>query len=97
MDNQGEFMVSVKNVSKKFGTLEVLKNVSIDVPKSQVFGFIGPSGAGKSTLVRTVNALEGIDSGEIWVDGVSVHAPSTDLNRLRANIGLVSQSFNLYP
>ncbi|MDR2180527.1 MAG: amino acid ABC transporter ATP-binding protein [Synergistaceae bacterium] len=90
-------MVSIRNVRKKFGDLEVLKNVSIEVPKSQVFGFIGPSGAGKSTIVRTVNALEGIDGGEIWVGGVSVHGPSTDLNRLRANIGFVSQSFNLYP
>ena len=97
MNSQREVMVSIKNVSKRFGPLEVLKNVSVDVPRSQVFGFIGPSGAGKSTLVRTVNALEGIDKGEIWVDDVSVHAPSTDLNRLRANIGLVSQSFNLYP
>jgi ABC-type polar amino acid transport system ATPase subunit len=92
-----EIMVSFKNVSKKFGALEVLKNVSLDVPKSQIVGLIGPSGAGKSTLVRTVNALEGIDSGEIAVDGVSVHALSTDLNKLRANIGFVSQSFNLYP
>ncbi|MDR3231484.1 MAG: ATP-binding cassette domain-containing protein, partial [Synergistaceae bacterium] len=90
-------MVSIRNVSKKFGTLEVLKNVSVDVPKSQVFGFIGPSGAGKSTIVRTVNALENIDDGEIWVNGTSVHSPSTDLNRLRTNIGFVAQSFNLYP
>ena len=97
MGNQAEIMVSIKNVSKKFGALDVLKNVSINVPRSQVFGFIGPSGAGKSTLVRTVNALEGIGAGEIWVDGVSVHAPYTNLNRLRANIGFVSQSFNLYP
>ncbi|MDR3264461.1 MAG: amino acid ABC transporter ATP-binding protein [Synergistaceae bacterium] len=90
-------MVSIRNVSKKFGSLEVLKNVSVDIPKSQVFGFIGPSGAGKSTLVRTVNALEGIDGGEIWVNGISVHSSSTDINRLRADIGFVAQSFNLYP
>jgi ABC-type polar amino acid transport system ATPase subunit len=95
--NQPETMVSIRNVCKKFGSLEVLKNVSVDVPRSQVFGFIGPSGAGKSTIVRTVNALERIDSGEIRVDGVSVHNPSTDLNKLRTNIGFVSQSFNLYP
>jgi ABC-type polar amino acid transport system ATPase subunit len=95
--SQPEAMVSIRNVWKKFGSLEVLKNVSVDIPKSQIFGFIGPSGAGKSTIVRTVNALEGIDGGEIWVDGVSVHERSTDLNKLRANIGFVSQSFNLYP
>ena len=92
-----ETMVSIKNVWKRFGNLEVLKNVSIDVPRSQVFGFVGPSGAGKSTLVRTVNAMESIDSGEIRVDDVSVHERTTDLNRLRTNIGFVSQSFNLYP
>ena len=69
--SQSGTMVSIRNVWKKFGSLEVLKNVSVDVPKSQVFGFIGPSGAGKSTIVRTVNALEGIDGGEIWVNGVS--------------------------
>ena len=97
MMTDSEIVVSIKNVSKKFGSLQVLKDISVDIPKSQVFGFIGPSGAGKSTLVRTVNALEGIDSGEIWVDGISVHSPSTNLNRLRANIGFVSQSFNLYP
>ncbi|MDR1873397.1 MAG: amino acid ABC transporter ATP-binding protein [Synergistaceae bacterium] len=95
--SQSETIISFRNVSKNFGSLEVLKNISIDIPKSQVFGFIGPSGAGKSTIVRTVNALEGIDGGEIRVDGIPVHAPSTDLNRLRANIGFVSQSFNLYP
>ena len=95
--SQSGTMVSIRNVWKKFGSLEVLKNVSVDVPKSQVFGFIGPSGAGKSTIVRTVNALEGIDGGEIWVNGVSVHGHGADLNTLRANIGFVSQSFNLYP
>lgn len=90
-------MVSVKKVSKWFGSLQVLNDVSIEVPKSKVFGFIGPSGAGKSTLVRTVNALEGIDAGEIEVGGLAVHSPSTNLNKLRRNIGFVSQSFNLYP
>ena len=89
--------ISIKNVSKCFGTLQVLKNVTFDIPASQVFAFIGPSGAGKSTLVRTLNGLEGIDEGEIFIEGVSVHDRGTDINRLRANIGFVSQSFNLYP
>lgn len=89
--------ISIRNVSKSFGSLRVLKEVSFDIPKSQVFAFIGPSGAGKSTLVRTLNGLEGIDSGEILVEGISVHDRRTDINRLRANIGFVSQSFNLYP
>lgn len=90
-------MISIRNVSKHFGALHVLKDVSFDIPRSQVFAFIGPSGAGKSTLVRTLNALEPISSGEIFVDGVSVHDARTDINRLRTNIGFVSQSFNLYP
>ncbi|WP_366146053.1 amino acid ABC transporter ATP-binding protein [Aminiphilus sp.] len=90
-------MVSIRNVSKRFGALEVLKDVSLDIPRSQVFAFIGPSGAGKSTLVRTINALEGIQAGEIFVDGISVADPKTDINALRANIGFVAQSFNLYP
>jgi ABC-type polar amino acid transport system ATPase subunit len=92
-----DVMVSIRNVSKRFGTLEVLKDVSLDIPRSQVFAFIGPSGAGKSTLVRTINALEGIQAGEIFVDGISVADPKTDINALRANIGFVAQSFNLYP
>lgn len=92
-----DVMVSIRNVSKRFGALEVLKDVSLDIPRSQVFAFIGPSGAGKSTLVRTINALEGIQAGEIFVDGISVANPKTDINALRANIGFVAQSFNLYP
>ncbi len=88
---------SIKNVSKRFGTLQVLKDVTFDIPKSKVFAIIGPSGAGKSTLVRTLNGLEGIDEGEILFEGVSVHEKKTDINKLRMNIGFVSQSFNLYP
>lgn len=89
--------ISIRNVSRRFGSLQALKDVTFDIPKSQVFAFIGPSGAGKSTLVRTLNRLEEIDAGEILVEGVSVHDPKTDINRLRTNIGFVSQSFNLYP
>jgi ABC-type polar amino acid transport system ATPase subunit len=92
-----DVMISIRNVSKRFGALEVLKNISLDIPRSQVFAFIGPSGAGKSTLVRTINALEDIQEGEIVVDGISVTDPKTDINALRANIGFVAQSFNLYP
>lgn len=88
---------SIKNVSKRFGTLEVLKDVTFDIPKSKVYAVIGPSGAGKSTLVRTLNGLEGIDKGEILFEGISVHNKKTNINKLRTNIGFVSQSFNLYP
>ena len=90
-------MINIANVSKSFGTLKVLENVSLEVPRSHVYALIGPSGAGKSTLIRTINALEGIHAGEIYVDGVSVHSPKTDINQVRADIGFVFQSFNLYP
>jgi len=90
-------MIDIANVSKSFGALKVLDSVSLQVPKSNVYALIGPSGAGKSTLIRTINALEPIQSGEIYVDGVAVHASKTDINKVRANIGFVFQSFNLYP
>jgi len=88
---------SIKNVSKRFGTLEVLKNITFDIPKSKAYAIIGPSGAGKSTLLRTLNKLENIDSGEIFFEDIPVHDPKTDINKLRAKIGFVFQSFNLYP
>ena len=89
-------MISIKNVSKNYGKHQVVKNVDLEVPKSNVYALIGPSGAGKSTLIRTINALETIQHGEIIVDGVSVHDPKTDINKVRTNIGFVFQSFNLY-
>lgn len=88
---------SIRNVSKSFGTLQALKNVTFDIPKSKVFAVIGPSGAGKSTLVRTMNGLEGIDEGQIFFEGICVQDKKTNINKLRMNIGFVSQSFNLYP
>ncbi|USG65095.1 amino acid ABC transporter ATP-binding protein [Brevibacillus ruminantium] len=90
-------MISIKNVTKSFGTVTVLHDINLEIPQSQVFALIGPSGAGKSTLIRTINALEDIQAGEIVVDGTSVHEKKTDINKLRANIGFVFQSFNLYP
>lgn len=89
-------MISIRNVSKFYGKHQVLKNVDLEVPESNVYAIIGPSGAGKSTLIRTVNALEKIQQGEIFVDGVSVHDRNTDINKVRSNIGFVFQSFNLY-
>lgn len=90
-------MISIKNVNKSFGDHHVLTDVSLEVPKSNVVALIGPSGAGKSTLIRTINALEPIDSGEITVDGTSIHNKKTDINAARTNIGFVFQSFNLFP
>lgn len=90
-------MITVKNVNKSFGDHQVLTDISLEVPKSNVIALIGPSGAGKSTLIRTLNALEPIDNGEIIVDGVSIHHKKTDINKARVNIGFVFQNFNLYP
>ncbi len=90
-------MITIKNVNKSFGTHQVLTDVSLEVPKSNVIALIGPSGAGKSTLIRTLNALEPIDNGEIIVDGVSIHDKKTNINKARINIGFVFQNFNLYP
>ncbi|MEI4768852.1 amino acid ABC transporter ATP-binding protein [Psychrobacillus sp. FJAT-51614] len=90
-------MISIKNVNKSFGDHHVLTDVSLEVPKSNVVALIGPSGAGKSTLIRTINALEPIDDGEITVDGISIHNKKTDINEARTNIGFVFQSFNLFP
>ncbi|HZJ99666.1 MAG TPA: amino acid ABC transporter ATP-binding protein [Tissierellaceae bacterium] len=89
-------MISIKNVSKYFGDNKVLDDVSLELPYQNVYAIIGPSGAGKSTLIRTINALEKIQSGEIIVDGVSINDPKTDINKVRENIGFVFQSFNLY-
>lgn len=89
-------MISINNVSKYFGKHQVLKNINLEIPKSNVYAIIGPSGAGKSTLIRTINALEKIQEGEIFVNGVSVHSKDTDINKIRENIGFVFQSFNLY-
>lgn len=90
-------MISIKNVNKSFGDHHVLTDVSLEVPKSNVIALIGPSGAGKSTLIRTINALEPVDTGEIIVDGISIHDKKTDINEARTNIGFVFQSFNLFP
>ncbi|WP_313894782.1 amino acid ABC transporter ATP-binding protein [Psychrobacillus sp.] len=90
-------MISIKNVNKSFGDHHVLTDVSLEVPKSNVIALIGPSGAGKSTLIRTINSLEPINTGEIIVDGISIHDKKTDINKARTNIGFVFQSFNLFP
>jgi ABC-type polar amino acid transport system ATPase subunit len=90
-------MITIKNVNKSFGEHKVLSDIDLVIPKSSVMAVIGPSGAGKSTLIRAINALEPIDNGEIFVDGVSIHDKKTNINKARTNIGFVFQSFNLYP
>ena len=90
-------MITFKNVHKWFKDLHVINDISLTVNKGQVVVVCGPSGSGKSTLIRTINQLESINEGEIWVNGVQVNASSTDLNALCADVGFVFQHFNLYP
>jgi polar amino acid transport system ATP-binding protein len=90
-------MVSIKDVHKAFGDLEVLKGVSLDVMKGEVICIIGPSGSGKSTLIRCINALNDIQQGSIKVEGLEVHDPKLDKLELRKKVGMVFQQYNLFP
>ena len=90
-------MIEMKNVSKWYGTFQVLKNCTTRVDKGEVVVVCGPSGCGKSTLIKTVNALEPFQQGEITVENISVGAPETDLPKLRSRIGMVFQNFELFP
>ena len=90
-------IVSIKDVHKSFGPLEVLKGVSLDVMKGEVICVIGPSGSGKSTLIRCINALNDIQAGSITVEGQEVHDPQLDKRSLRKKVGIVFQQYNLFP
>jgi glutamate/aspartate transport system ATP-binding protein len=90
-------MIEIKNVSKWYGPVQVLNNCSVTIAKSDVVVVCGPSGSGKSTLIKTVNGLEPIQQGEILVNGTSLYAPGTDLPKLRSHVGMVFQSFELFP
>ena len=90
-------MIEIKNVSKWYGPVQVLNNCSVTIAKSDVVVVCGPSGSGKSTLIKTVNGLEPIQQGEILVNGISLYAPGTDLPKLRSHVGMVFQSFELFP
>ncbi len=90
-------VVELQDVHKRFGSNPVLKGVSFAIPKGQVVAIIGQSGSGKSTALRCIDRLETIDSGTIQVCGHAVHAPDVDLRRLRQDVGIVFQSYNLFP
>jgi glutamate transport system ATP-binding protein len=89
-------MISMKDVQKHFGTLHVLKDIQLEIPAGQVVVVLGPSGSGKSTLCRAINRLEPIDSGEIRIDGRLLPVEGKGLAQLRADVGMVFQSFNLF-
>lgn len=91
-----ENKISVKQLKKNFGDLEVLKDISIEIREGEVVCMIGPSGSGKSTFLRCLNRLEKITSGEVVVDGHPISDPNTNINKVRENIGMVFQHFNLF-
>src|SRR5207237_10509517 len=93
--DRGHPMISIKNVSKWYGSFQVLTDCSTEVAKGEVVVVCGPSGSGKSTLIKTVNGLEPFQKGEILVDGISVVDSKTDLHRLRARIAMVFQNFEM--
>ncbi|GAV23415.1 amino acid ABC transporter ATP-binding protein [Carboxydothermus pertinax] len=90
-------MITIENLHKKFGKLHVLKGVSTHIKEREVVVIIGPSGSGKSTLLRCINLLETPTSGEVWVDGFNLTDPKTDINKVRTEVGMVFQRFNLFP
>jgi len=90
-------MIDIKNVSKWYGSFQVLTDCTTSIQKGEVVVVCGPSGSGKSTLIKTVNALEPFQKGDIVVDGISISAPKTDLPKLRSRVGMVFQHFELFP
>ena len=96
-------MVKVINVHKRFGDNEVLKGINLEVMRGKILVIIGPSGSGKSTLLRSINHLETVNAGEIWIENVQVNLPlkgrkfEKHINRIRQDMGMVFQHFNLFP
>ncbi|MFZ2990377.1 amino acid ABC transporter ATP-binding protein [Ideonella sp.] len=90
-------MIDIKNVSKWYGSFQVLTDCSTSIQKGEVVVVCGPSGSGKSTLIKTVNALEPFQKGDIVVDGISISDPKTNLPKLRSRVGMVFQHFELFP
>ena len=90
-------MINVENLSKNFGNLKVLKNISTTINKGEIISIIGPSGSGKSTFLRCVNKLEEPTEGHIYIDGMDLMDKKTDINKIRERVGMVFQHFNLFP
>lgn len=90
-------MINVVNLSKNFGNLKVLKNISTTINKGEVISIIGPSGSGKSTFLRCINKLEEPTEGHIYIDDMDLMDKNTDINKIRERVGMVFQHFNLFP
>ena len=90
-------MIEFYDVHKSFGSLEVLKGINLKIEESQVVTLIGPSGSGKSTILRCMNLLERPTSGQVFIEGQDITAPKTDIQKIRKDIGMVFQHFNLFP
>lgn len=90
-------MIQVQDIHKSFGKLEVLKGITCRVAPREVVCIIGPSGSGKSTLLRCINQLETVNAGQIFIDGEEITSPHTDINKIRQQVGMVFQLFNLFP
>lgn len=89
-------MINVENLSKNFGNLKVLKNISTTINKGEIISIIGPSGSGKSTFLRCINKLEEPTKGHIYIDGMDLMDKNTDINKIRERVGMVFQHFNLF-
>ena len=97
MTTKPEYMVSIQHLEKSFGDTKVLRDVKIDVRKSEVVVVLGPSGSGKSTMLRCINLLETPTSGHIYIEGTDITDPKTNVDKLREHVGMVFQQFNLFP
>ena len=90
-------MIQVIDLHKRFGDLHVLKGITCTIQEQEVVCVIGPSGSGKSTFLRCLNGLEEVTAGKVIIDGVDITDPQTDINKVRAEVGMVFQRFNLFP
>ncbi|MBU8880490.1 amino acid ABC transporter ATP-binding protein [Bacillus sp. FJAT-29790] len=90
-------MIQVKNLKKSFGTNEILKDINVDIKPREVVVVIGPSGSGKSTFLRCLNMLESITGGHVLIEGIDLTDKKTDINKVRTEVGMVFQQFNLFP
>ena len=95
--NGGRPVIRIEGLRKSYGTTEVLKGIDLDVTRGEVVVVLGPSGSGKSTMLRCVNRLETPTAGRIWFEDTEITSPKTNINKVREHVGMVFQSFNLFP